>query len=86
MTYDEQTFPVFNYTFTVEQLLFDQGTMLVRFLPTDTTLSACVLNVPIWPSMDMNNIKAYLDNFAPNEKWYAQQIILNHTATLMSNT
>ena len=86
MTYDEQTFPVFNYTFTVEQLLFDQGTMLVRFLPTDTTLSAFVLNVPIWPSMDMNNIKAYLDNFSPNEKWYAQQIILNHTATLMSNT
>lgn len=85
MTYEEQTFPKFDYTFTIQQLLFDQGTMLIRFLPTNTALSAIVLNVPIWPSMDMNDMKTYLDNFAPNEKWFAQQIILNHSDQLIGN-
>lgn len=85
MTYEEQTFPQFDYTFTIQQLLFDQGTMLIKYLPTNTALSAIVLNVPIWPSMDMNDMKTYLDNFAPNEKWFAQQIILNHSDQLIGN-
>lgn len=85
MTYEEQTFPQFDYTFTIQQLLFDQGTMLIKYLPTNTALSAIVLNVPIWPSMDMNDMKTYLDHFAPNEKWFAQQIILNHSDQLIGN-
>ena len=83
MTYDEQTFPVVDYTFTVEQLLFDQGTMLVKYLPTDETLTSITLNIPIWPSMDLNDIKAYTMNFAPNDRWYAQKVILNSTSQLM---
>ena len=85
MTYDEQTFPKFEFTYTVEQLLFDQGSMVVRYLPVDTTLSAIVLNIPIWPSIDMNDLKAYVSNFAPNDKWFAQQMILNNGSQLTGN-
>lgn len=85
MTYDDQNFPVFDYTYTIEQLLFDQGSMVVKYLPVDSTLSAIVLNIPIWPSMDMSNLKTYTDHFAPNDKWFAQQMILNHSSQLMGN-
>lgn len=83
MNYAEQTFPVVDYTFTVEQLLFDQGTMLVKYMPTDETLTSITLNLPIWPSMDLNNLKAYTMSFAPYDKWYAQKVILNSSSQLM---
>jgi hypothetical protein len=85
MLYEDQNFPVYDYTFTVEQLLFDQGTMLIRYLPVDETLSAIVLNIPIWPSMDLNDLKTYTGHFAPNDKWYAQKMILNHSSQLTGN-
>jgi len=82
--YSDQIFPEYDYTFTIEQLLYDRGTMLVKYLPVDTTLPAITLNVPIWPSMDLNNIKAYTDSFAPYASWYAQKMILEHSLELMA--
>jgi hypothetical protein len=85
ISYDDQQFPVYPYTFTVQKLLFDMGCMEVRFLPTDTALSAIVTTIPIWPAMDITNLKAYLDNFAPHDRWYAQKVITDHGNTILGN-
>lgn len=69
-------FPKYEYTFTIEQLLFEQGTMLVCYKPVNETLISVTYNVPIWPGHDLANMKPYLDNWAPHDKWYAQETIL----------
>lgn len=81
--YDNQQFPNYEYTFVVQKLLFDMGCMEVKYTPVDTTLSAIVLIVPIWPDLDVNNMKPYLDEFMPKDKWYAQQVITNHGNTIL---
>jgi hypothetical protein len=86
LQYETQAFPTYDYTFTVEQLLFDQGSMAVRYLPVDVNLSAIVLYLPIWPSLDLADMKTYTDHFAPNDKWFAQETILNHGNTLTGTT
>jgi len=86
MEYPEEVFPTYEYTYTVEGLLFDQGAVAIRYLPTNTNLPAVVLNLPLWPSMDINNLAAWVARFAPNEKWYAQEMILNHGNTILGNT
>jgi len=73
---DAPTFPDYEYTFEVEQFLFDQGTMLVNYKPKNKNLMSVKYNIPIWPGMDVNNMKPYLDNWAPKEKWFAQEKIL----------
>ena len=79
------TYPKYEYTFAVLNLLFDRGAMNIKFIPANTTLTAFDLVVLIRPEMDVNNLKPYLDNFAPNSKWFAQEVILAHGAILMSN-
>jgi hypothetical protein len=69
-------FPAIPYSYKVEQLLFEQGTMLVKYLPDDVSLPSVTYNIPIWPDMDVNDLKPYVDKFAPYDKWYAQSLIL----------
>jgi hypothetical protein len=79
------TYPEYAYTFTVEQLNFDQGGMTINFIPANTALAAIRAVVPIRPEMDVNDLKPYLDNFAPYNRWFAQETILAHNDTLMGN-
>lgn len=80
------TFPKYDYTYTVEQLLFEQGTMVVCYKPVNQTLISITYNVPIWPGLDLTNMKTYLDNWAPNDKWFAQETILNSGNNLLGTT
>jgi hypothetical protein len=83
---DVPTFPDYDYTYTIESFSFDNGTMIVNYVPVDTRLMAVKYSVPIWPGMDMNNMKPYLDNWSPKEKWYAQEMILTHGNTLLGTS
>lgn len=76
-------FPTIEYTYKVEQLLFEQGTMLVKYIPNDITLTSIVYNIPIMPNMDINNLKSYLNTWAPFDKWYAQSVILSQGKALL---
>ena len=76
-------FPKHDYTYSIEQLLFEQGTMLVKYMPVNTALPSVTINIPIWPGLDLNNMKPYLDNWAPNDKWFAQEMILNNGDSLL---
>jgi hypothetical protein len=79
------TFPAIEYSYKIEQLLFEQGTMLVKYLPAEQTLPSVTYNIPIWPDMDINNLKPYLDKWAPYSKWYAQSVILNSGNSLIGD-
>lgn len=78
-------FPKYEYSYQVMQLLFEQGTMVVKFLPTNPDLMSITYNIPIWPEMDLQNLKPYLDKWAPNDKWFAQELILNNGNNLLGS-
>lgn len=75
-------FPVIDYTFEIKQTLFEMGTIIVKYTPVDERLTAIEYNIPIWPTMDLNNLKPYVDQWAPYDKWYAQGLILDNPETL----
>ena len=74
----EPNFPDYDFTFVIEQLLFERGIMVVKYTPVDNTLTSISCTVGIWPDMDINNLKPYLAKWAPKDKWYAQEMILKH--------
>ena len=83
---ENPVYPTYDYTFQVLNLLFERACMTVKFTPTNTSLAAFDLVIPIRPEMDVNNLKPDLDNFAPKNRWYAQELILAYSNTLMGNT
>jgi len=76
-------FPKYEYTFIIEQLLFEQGTMLVKYMPVKETLISVTYNIPIWPGIETSEIKIYVDKWAPHEKWFAQETILSMGSNLL---
>jgi hypothetical protein len=75
----------FDYTYAVQKLLPESGSMLVEYTPTDTTLTKITYNIPIRVEMDINDIAGWVDNFAPQDKWYAQHLILNSSHILLGS-
>lgn len=81
---DSVIFPTYDFTFVVEGLLFEQGAMTVKYTPTDTRLTSITYTIPIQPDININNLKPYVAKFAPNNKWFAQEIILNNSSSLIN--
>lgn len=79
----EIIYPEYDFSFVVEQLLFEQGTMVVKYTPTNTTLTSYSYSIPILPTIDMANLKEYVKEWAPKDRWFAQEFILNNANTLM---
>lgn len=79
----EIVYPDYDFTFVVEQLLFEQGTMIVKYTPTDTRLTAYSYNIPILPDIDPNNLKEYVKTWAPRDRWFAQETILDSGDALL---
>lgn len=80
------TFPEIEYTFTVEQVLFESGTILVKYMPVNESLASITYNIPIWPDMDLNNLKPHVNRWAPFDRWYAQSLILTSGNTLLGKS
>lgn len=76
-------FPKYQYTYKVVSLSFDSPHMLVDYIPTQETLAKITLNLPIFPTFDINDVDGYVEQFAPHDKWYAQELILTHGDTLL---
>lgn len=82
----EIVYPEYDFTFVVEQLLFEQGAMIVKYIQTDTRLTAYSYNIPILPDIDANNMKEYVKTWAPRDRWFAQETILNSGDALLKAT
>lgn len=79
----EPIYPDYDFTFVVEQLLFEQGSMIVKYIPVDTRLTSFSYNIPILPDIDLNDMKNYVKTWAPKDRWFAQEMILNNENTLL---
>jgi len=77
-------FPNYDFTFVIEQLLFEQGSMVVKYTPTDVRLTSISYAIPLLPTIDFNNLKAYVAEWAPKDKWFAQQTILESSNQLLN--
>jgi hypothetical protein len=82
----EITYPEYDFSFVIEQVLFEQGTLLVKYMPVNTALTSYTYNIPILPTLDMSNLKEYVKQWAPNDRWFAQETILNNGDTLLGAT
>jgi len=78
-------FPQIPFTFEIKALDFDAGSIRIKYLPTDTRLTAVEYMIPILTNFDPANMQAYVSTWAPFDKWFAQSQILAHRDTLMPN-
>jgi G:T/U-mismatch repair DNA glycosylase len=75
----DNEYPKYEFTFEILQTLFEQGTIHIKYTPLNTNLTVYEYNIPILPNFDPNNLKQYVAQWAPNDRWFAQETILNHT-------
>lgn len=83
MTDTTPQFPTYEYTFKVITINYETAHFLVEYTPTDTKYTKITYNLPILPTFDINDVAAYVEKFAPHDKWYAQDIILQHGDALL---
>jgi hypothetical protein len=75
----------YEYTYKIQQLFPEQGSMLVEYTPGNTSLMKISYNVPILIDFDINDMATYLEKYAPHDRWYAQELILNSSEILLGN-
>jgi hypothetical protein len=80
-------FPIYGYTFKVMGISAQSGNagIEVKYIPDDTRLTSLSYNLPINPDFDVNNMATYVDQFAPRQQWYAQEMILQHEAAILNS-
>lgn len=76
-------YPLYKYTFNVENFAFDSAHMLVKYTPVNTQLTSISLSLPILPTFDPANLETYVDFWAPRAQWFGQEIILQHADALI---
>lgn len=85
LTEEQFNYPKREYTFKVVATHFDQGSFEVQFIPKETHLISVTYNLPILADFDPNNLSVYVEKFAPYDRWFAQQIILDNEQKLLGN-
>lgn len=77
-------YPEYEFTFVIEQLLFEQCSMVVKYTPVDARLTSISYAIPIQPTLDLADLKTYVSQWAPKDKWFGQQMILEHENVLLN--
>ena len=83
---DVPIYPKYEYTFKVTQTLFENAQIEVEYIPVDTRLLKLRFCLPITPDFDPANLTTYVETWAPYDKWFAQDIILQHGNNLVGAT
>jgi hypothetical protein len=76
-------FPSYEYSYNVKSLLFSAATIEVEYIPKNENLTNFTLFVPILANFDPTNLTDYVDTWAPKNKWFAQEMILTHSESLV---
>lgn len=74
----EFQYPNYEYSFVVKNFSSDSTNMIVEYTPANTSLTKITISLPILATFDPSTLETYVDRWAPNPKWFAQEIILNH--------
>lgn len=80
---EEIVFPEYEFNYEVVSLHFEVAQFNVLYKPVDPRLTNIELSLPILPNMDLNDLKPYVKMFAPNDRWYAQLVILDNSSKLL---
>jgi uncharacterized protein (DUF486 family) len=80
---DDIVFPEYEFTFEVVSIHFDIAQFNVLYKPVDSRLTHLEYSLPILPTMEVNNLYPYVKQFAPYSVWYAQEVLLNNSETLL---
>ena len=83
---EEIVFPEYEFTYEVTAIHFEIAQFDVMYTPVDSKLTSISFSLPILPEMDVNNLTPYIKKFAPHQKWYAQEVILNHSQIILGAT
>ena len=78
-------FPKYPYTFLVVEAHYERGMLEVKYMPNDSRFIFITYTIPIEPDFDPNNLTTYVDKWAPHDKWFAQDMLLQHSATLVGS-
>lgn len=76
-------FPKFAYTYKIVTINYESAHILVEYTPVDTKYTKLTYNLPILPSFNINDVDGYVEQFAPHDRWYAQDVILQYGDTLL---
>lgn len=76
-------YPKCEYTYKVISISFDTAHFLVEFIPLDIKYAKITYNLPILTTFDIDTIGEYIEQWAPYDKWYAQELILLHGDTIL---
>lgn len=76
-------YPKYEYTFKVVSLSAETGTILVDYLPKNESLAKITINLPILANFDPSKLEDLVDAFAPHNKWFGQETIINYESVLL---
>lgn len=79
-------YPKYEYTFEVINIFFERAQIEVLYKPVDVRFTNFAYTIPIHPDIDVNDLKPMVENYAPYDRWFAQEIILSHENTLLGAT
>jgi hypothetical protein len=76
------------YQYKIEQLDIAYGNMLVKYIPSDESLTALSFNIPILFEEDglQKELTANIDKFAPQRQWAAQKFFIENGDSLVNLT
>lgn len=76
------------YTYKIEQLDIQYGHVLVKYIPTNQSLTALSYSVPI--EIDESGavipLETLVDKFAPQREWAAQKFLKENADSLLANS
>jgi hypothetical protein len=81
-------YPVYPYRYEVISIDNQSGNpgILIRYIPENPNLTSLTYNIPILYNFDVNNMAEYVDQWVPRQQWFAQEIVLNHSNTIMNSS
>lgn len=82
----EIVYPKFAHTFKVKRTLFDRALIEIEYTPIDGRLTKINCAIPFLPTFSMATLTEYVAEFAPNQQWHGQDMILQHGDALVGAT
>lgn len=76
-------FKKYVYSFEVISIQYERASFEVKFIPNDSKLMSITYALPFDADFDITQLTSYVERFAPHDRWFAQEIILNHGNTLL---
>ena len=88
MSENTNNYPTYAYRYEIVSISNEAVNpgIVVKYIPENTNLTSISYNIPILYDFDANNMTQYVDRWAPRQQWFAQEMVLNHSETIMNSS